>query len=64
MEAARVDIFKKVNQRVRDIKISFNPLFIWIILSWLLSKAIQLILRSDKTIWESFWIRLIGLIGN
>jgi hypothetical protein len=58
------DIFKKVNQRVRDIKLSVNPLFIWITCLWCASKVLQWSLRSNQTIWEISWNWFLDKYGN
>jgi len=51
-------------RKLLELKSSFNPLFFWLIVIWMISKGFQLLLGSKTTIWESLWMQIVDSFGK
>jgi hypothetical protein len=59
-----IESYQKAFRRFRDVRSSYNPLFSWIILIWIVTKVIQWCMQIEKTVWETGWNWFLDFYGK
>lgn len=59
-----IDSFRKENQNFSAMKVSFNPLILWVTFAWCASKLLQWSQNSNKTVWQTGWNLFLDNFGK
>lgn len=57
-------VVKLVWTNKKNMKTSFNPIFLWLSVMWCASKLAQWYVQGDRTVWEAGWNWFLDVVGR